>query len=497
LANDDSAQEKPSKMSAFSLIMLALGSIIGAGMFLGVGLTIQLAGPSIIIAYAIMGIVMYFNLSFLAELSLLDPEKGSFQTYAAKAFGPGAGFVIGWLYWISGILVMSSEATAAGIFSAVWFPGIPLWAFMLIYSVVLTVVNLSDPRGFGKLESGLAIVKVIALVGFILLAIVLVFLPLFGTAPGWRNITNTPFFPHGLSGFAGSLLLVFYAYSGASVVGLAITESDNPERTVPKVVLATSGLVTSFYVISVLFLLLLHPWTTYNASTSPYVSSLLPYRISAVQTLMNFVILTATLSAMSASMFGTSRMLNALAQQDEAPRFFRQVSQKAVPRRALLFTNAFLVGIAFLSYIIPNRIYLLVTGASGLLSLVNVLTISLAHWRLRPKLIVNHPNRRSHVPWYPVSNFFVALFFAGVFVSAFAISDQRASFILGLSLMVITSGVYFIVRRTLRSHSQIPPHTLAQDHIQTSSLDILHALKNLVHESQALIAERLRLKNRP
>ena len=491
MANDHPAQAQPSKMSAFSLTMLALGSIIGAGMFLGVGLTIQLAGPSIIIAYAIMGILMYFNLSFLAELSLLDPEKGSFQTYAAKAFGPGAGFVIGWLYWISGILVMSSEATAAGIFSAVWFPGIPLWAFMLLYSGVLTVVNLSDPRGFGKLESGLAIVKVIALAGFILLAIVLVFLPLFGTAPGWRNITNTPFLPHGLSGFAGSLLLVFYAYSGTSVVGLAITESENPERTVPKVVLATSGLVTSFYVISVLFLLLLHPWTTYNATTSPYVSSLLPYRISAVQTLMNFVILTATLSAMSASMYGTSRMLNALAQQGEAPRFFRQVSRKAVPRRALLFTNAFLIGIAFLSYIIPSKLYLLVTGASGLLSLVNVLTISLAHWRLRPKLVVNHPDHTSHVPGYPVSNLLVTLFFAGVFVSAFAIPDQRASFILGLSLMILTAGVYFVVRHTLNSQ------TLARDHIQDSSGNTLHTLKNLGYEAQRRISKRLRLKNRP
>jgi Gamma-aminobutyrate permease and related permeases len=496
LANYKSGQDKSLKMSAFSLTMLALGSIIGAGMFLGVGLTIQLAGPSIIIAYAIMGILMYFNLSFLAELSLLDPEKGSFQTYATKAFGPGAGFVIGWLYWISGILVMSSEATAAGIFSSVWFPGIPLWAFMLIYSVVLTVVNLTDPRGFGKLESGLAIVKVLALAGFILLSIALVFTPLFGTAPGWRNLTNTPFFAHGLSGFAGSLLLVFYAFSGTSVVGLAITESANPEKAVPKVVLATSGLVTSFYVVSVLFLLLLHPWTFYNASTSPYVSSLLAYRISAVQTLMNFVILTATLSAMSASMYGTSRMLNALAQQGEAPRFFCQVNRSGVPRRALLFTNAFLIGIAFLSYIIPNKLYLLVTGASGLLSLVNVLTISLAHWRLRPKLIVNHPNHTSHVPGYPASNLLVVLFFAGVFFSAFAIPDQRASFILGLSLMIITAGIYFVLHHALKFHPQLSQHSSGQDRLRTSSGNTLDTLKNLAHESQTRISKRFRIKDK-
>ncbi|WP_041275953.1 amino acid permease [Desulfosporosinus acidiphilus] len=490
-----SVQNKSSKMSAFSLTMLAIGSIIGAGMFLGVGLTIKLAGPSIILAYALMGILMYFNLSFLADLSLLDPEKGSFQTYASKAFGTGVGFVIGWLYWISGILVMSSEATAAAIFSALWFPGIPLWAFMLIYSVVLTVVNLADPRWFGKLESGLAIIKVIALIGFILLGIVLAFFPLLGTAPGWHNVTNTPFFAHGISGFAGSLLLVFYAFSGTSVVGLAISESSDPEKTVPKVVLSTSGIVTFFYVISVLFLLLLHPWTTYNASTSPYVSALLPYKIPIVQSLMNFVILTATLSAMSASMYGTSRMLNALAQQNEAPNFFNKVTPKAVPRRALLFTNAFLIAIAFLSYIIPNKIYLLVTGASGLLSLVNVLTISLAHWRLRQKLLEKRQDYKTHVLGYPTSNFIVTAIFVGVFFSAFAIPDQRASFFLGLSLIAVTAGVYFSVRHKLGAKSQWPISTAEHHEIPTTE-NSLHTLKHLAQETEKRISEGLRPKNR-
>ncbi|KLU64068.1 GABA permease [Desulfosporosinus acididurans] len=490
-----SIQDKSSKMSAFSLTMLAIGSIIGAGMFLGVGLTIRLSGPSIILAYAIMGILMYFNLSFLAELSLLDPEKGSFQTYAAKAFGPGVGFIIGWLYWISGILVMSSEATAAAIFSALWFPGIPLWAFIVIYTVILTGVNLSDPRGFGKLESGLAIVKVIALIGFIILGIVLVFFPLFGGAPGWHNISNTPFFVHGLSGFAGSLLLVFYAYSGTSVVGLAITESSDPEKTVPKVVLITSFLVTTFYVISVLFLILLHPWTTYNASTSPYVSALLPYKIPIVQSIMNFVILTATLSAMSASMYGTSRMLNALAQQGEAPHLFNKVTKKAVPRRALLFTNVFLVGIAFLSYVIPNKIYLLVTGASGLLSLVNVLTISLAHWRLRPKFLENRKDYKTHVIGYPVSNIIVTAIFIGVFFSAFAIPDQRASFFLGLSLIVITAGAYFFLRHKLGAKPQAP-ETIQNQHLAPTSENSLHNLQHLAQKTEKRISEGFRSKNK-
>ncbi|MDQ7092248.1 amino acid permease [Desulfosporosinus sp. PR] len=445
------------KMSAISLTMLALGSIIGAGMFLGSGSTIKSTGPSVIAAYVLLGLLMYFNLSFLAELSLLDPEQGSFQTYAGKAFGSGAGFVIGWLYWVSGILVMSSEVTAAAIFSSVWFPGIPLWLFVLVYSLALTLINLIDARGFGKVESLLAIIKVIALLGFILLSLVLIFTPWLGHPFGWKNLADTSFLPGGLSGFAGSLLLVFYAYSGTSVVGLAIADSENPERTVPKVVIATVGLTTILYVISIVCLLLLQPWSAYNVSASPYVTSLLAYKIGFAQHIMNFVILTAALSAMSASMYGTSRMLTALSRQGEAPRFFSVSNSKGVPFRALLFTNVFLLGIAFLSYLIPNRIYLLVTGASGLLSLINVLTISLSHWRLRPALMKNNPRFRSRVPWYPVSNMIVAVFFAGIFIFALAIPDQRPSFILGLGLILLTAAAYLVLHKKLPLRAEAEP----------------------------------------
>ncbi len=362
--------------------MMALGSIIGAGMFLGSGLTLQATGPSVLFAYILLGILMYFNLSFLAELSLFDPEKGSFQSYAAKAFGSGVGFVIGWLYWISGILVMSSEVTAAAIFFSIWLPTIPQWLFVLGLAGALTALNLLDARGFGKVESGLSIIKVIALIGFILLAASIAFTPWFGQAAGLRHLTSAPLFPHSWGGLAGSLLLVFYAYSGTSVVGLAIDQSKNPQKTVPKVVLATSILVIGLYVLSIFLILLLNPWSIYNASISPFISALASYHLSFVLNIMNFVILTAALSAMNASMFGVSRMLYALAEKGEAPSFFNHINRKNVPIKALLFSNAFLLLIAILSYFIPNQLYLLVTGASGLLSLVNIFTITLSHWKL-------------------------------------------------------------------------------------------------------------------
>lgn len=437
--------ERKEKLSPFSLTMLALGSIIGAGMFLGSGLTISAAGPSVLIAYAIFGILMYFNLSFLAELSLLDPEKGSFQSYAAKAFGEGAGFVVGWLYWISGVLVMASEVTAASIFTTAWFPGIPQWIFVLAFTLALSVVNLFDARGFGKLESALATVKVIALIGFILTTLILVFTSWLSPAIGWQNLRHTALFPTGLSGFAGSLLFVFFAYSGTSVVGLAINESDNPNRTVPQVVMATSGLVTVLYVISIALLFFLQPWTAYNASASPFVTALAANRIFAAQNIMNFVILTAALSAMNASMYGVSRMLYALSDQGDAPCYFLQRNTNNVPARAVLFSNSFLVGVAIVSFFIPNKLYLLVTGASGLLSLVNVLTITLAHRKLKPELTPKAEGHVFHAFGYPVSNIVIALIFGGIFISAFYIPDQRPSFIIGLGLMILVSLVYYII----------------------------------------------------
>lgn len=431
--------------------MTALGSIIGAGMFLGAGLTLRAAGPSVLLAYALLGILMYFNLSFLAELSLLDPEEGSFQSYAGKAFGTGTGFVIGWLYWISGILTMSSEVTAAAIFSGRWFPSVPQWMFVIGFALALTALNLIDARGFGKAESALSIVKVIALIGFIILGIVLVFTSWLQPPAGWHNLSSAPFFPRGTAGFAGSLLLVFYAYSGTSVVGLAINQSEKPAKTVPKVVLATSILVTLLYVGSLFLLLLVNPWSVYNASASPYVLSLQSSRIPFALDIMNFVILTAALSAMNASMFGVSRMLYALADKGEAPKYFFRLNRKKVPLRALLFSNAFLLGVGILSYFIPNQLYLLVTGASGLLSLVNVVTITFAHWKLYPRLApqAKEEARVFHVVGYPVSNFLVGAIFIFIFLSAFALPDQRPSFILGAALIILMGVIYFAVRTKL------------------------------------------------
>ncbi|KLU61413.1 GABA permease [Peptococcaceae bacterium CEB3] len=464
------AERRSKKMSGFSLTMTALGSIIGAGMFLGAGLTLQAAGPSVLLAYALLGILMYFNLSFLAELSLLDPEEGSFQSYAGKAFGTGTGFVIGWLYWISGILTMSSEVTAAAIFSGRWFPAVPQWMFVIGFALALTVLNLIGAKGFGQAESALSIVKVIALLGFIILGVVLVFTPWLQPPTGWHNLTSAPFFPRGTTGFLGSLLLVFYAYSGTSVVGLAINQSKKPQKTVPNVVLATSILVTLLYVGSLFLLLLVHPWSVYNASASPYVLSLQSSRIPFALDIMNFVILTAALSAMNASMFGVSRMLHALADKGQAPKYFFRLNRKNVPLRALLFSNAFLLGVGILSYLIPNQLYLLVTGASGLLSLVNVVTIALAHWKLYPRLASRAKEEAHvfHVTGYPVTNALVGAIFILIFLSAFALPDQRPSFILGAALIILMGIVYFAVRTKLVPQAGRPSAGTAERNTETN-----------------------------
>lgn len=439
-------------LSYFSLTMLALGSIIGAGMFLGSGLTVHTTGVSVVLAYLILGILMYFILSFLAELSLLDPEQGSFQSYAAKALGPGAGFVIGWLYWVSGIMVMSSEVTAAAIFTQTWFPNVPQWLLVLLFTGGLTAVNLVGSRGFGRVESALAIIKVLALVGFIGAGLFLLLGSQSGRMMGWQNLTGNSLFPGGFSGFAGSLLLVFFAYAGTSVVGLAINESDNPNRTVPRVVLATAVLVTSFYVVSIFLIVALRPWSAYDATTSPFVSALTAYRIYFAQNIMNFVVLTAALSAMSASMYGVSRMLYALAGQGEAPKYFLTRNAGKVPVPALMFSNSFLLVIAVLSYLIPGQLYLLVTGASGLLSIVNQLVITFSHWKLKPKLRSEHKKQIFQAPGYPVANFIAGCFLLAIFVMALAVPDQRPSFLVGLGFICGVTILYFLLGHEVKLH---------------------------------------------
>ncbi len=247
-------------LSTFQLTMMTLGTVVGGSFFLATAIAIKSAGPSIILGFILGGILVYFILSALSEMTVANPHPGSFRTYAAEAYGPFMGYLVGWVYWTGLVLAMSSEATAAALFIKSWFPYLSLPLLSIIIVGAVTFLNLLGASLLSKLESGLAAVKLIAIVIFIVLALVLILGLTAGRAPiGLGAIQTAVFFPNGIGGLAGSMLIVIFSYAGFEVIGLAASEARNPQKTVPRAIKATVISLIGLYIAVIALLLPLIP----------------------------------------------------------------------------------------------------------------------------------------------------------------------------------------------------------------------------------------------
>ncbi len=249
-------------MSVLHLTMMGLGTVVGGSFFFGLSLALHAAGPSVILSYLIGGAIVYVILFSLSEMTVADPAPGSFRTFAGKAYGPGLGFVVGWVYWTGLILAMSSEATAASILIKSWFPGISVGLLGAAIIIGVTLLNLLGAERLSKLESGLAVIKLLAIVGFIILGLALI-VGFFPGNPqvGFGELTREPIFAGGIGGIAGSMLMVLFTYAGFEIIGLAASETKDPQKTVPRAIIFTViGLIT-LYVGAVAVLLPLIPTT--------------------------------------------------------------------------------------------------------------------------------------------------------------------------------------------------------------------------------------------
>jgi L-asparagine transporter-like permease len=227
-------------LSAWQLTMMAMGCVIGGSFFLGSAVAIQAAGPAIIISFILGGILVYFILYALSEMTVANPNSGSFYTFTAKVFGPGAGFVVGWVYWTGMVFAMSSEATAVSILVREWYPriSIPILGSSIIIGV--TLLNLLGASKLSKLESSLSIVKVLAVIAFIVIAVLLIIGLIRGVNPvGVGELANEPLMPGGIKSIAGSMLIVIFSYAGFEIIGLAASEAEDPHKTIPRAIAYT------------------------------------------------------------------------------------------------------------------------------------------------------------------------------------------------------------------------------------------------------------------
>ncbi|MGW1765195.1 amino acid permease [Streptomyces sp. NPDC002073] len=377
------------------LTMLGLGGVIGAGLFVGSGAGISVAGPGIIVSYLLAGTLAMLVMRMLGEMSAAMPASGSFSVHAERALGRWAGFSVGWLYWFLLVVVLAVEATGAAKIANGWLPGVPQWTWVLIFMVVFTVSNLAAVRNFGEFEFWFAALKVGAIVLFLVLGGLAIAGLLPDTDPiGLANLTGQGgFLPHGWSGVISGVLAVVFAFGGLEVVTIAAAESDDPARAVARAVRSAVWRILFFYVGSMLVIVTLLPWNTAKPDESPYVAVLDSIGVGSAGQIMNVVVFVALLSALNANLYGSSRMVFSLAERGEAPQALLKVSGGGVPRRAVFASVAFGFVSVVLNLLWPETVFLYMLNAVGAVLLFVWALIAVSQLMLRRRIERETPER--------------------------------------------------------------------------------------------------------
>lgn len=430
-------------LSPWQLTMMALGTVIGGSFFLGSSVAIEAAGPAVIVSYIIGGILVYIILFALSEMTVANPDTGSFRTFATLAFGPGAGFTVGWVYWTGMVLAMSSEATAVSILIREWIPKVSISILGSSIIIGVTLLNLLGADKLSKIESSLAAVKLFAIVSFIILAVLLI-LGLMPGIPGIGagEIVKEPLLPRGIRGVAGSMLLVISSYAGFEIIGLAASESDNPRRTVPKAISYTVISLVGAYIISVVVLLPLVPTSALNENISPMVAALNRWGIGWAGTAINFVLITAILSTMLAAMFGLGRIMRSLASEGHAPKWLRD--ERNVPYRGILFSGfAMLLGL-WVGLMLP-RVYLFLVSSGGFALLFTYAVIVATHIRFRKKYGCP-PEGKCQMPGYPITSWLALISLVIIIASMPFVPGQASGLIAGVIIVSAYALLYIAVK---------------------------------------------------
>jgi GABA permease len=419
--------------------MIALGGVIGAGLFVGSGVVIKAAGPAAVVSFAITGMLVVLVMRMLGEMAVAQPMAGSFYEYARVAFGDRpalgelAGFVTGWMYWYFWVIVVALEAVAGAGLVQFWLPGQPAWLLSLVLLLALTVTNLISVRVFGEFEFWFASIKVAAIIVFLLLATLYVLGLWPGVPVDAANLTaHGGFAPNGwLPVLTGAVSATGF-YFGAEIVTVAAAEAAEPAKAVAR---ATNSVITRvliFYVGSILLVVCLVPWNSTGIAT-PYVSALAAMHVPGAAQIMNAVVLTAVLSALNSGLYASSRMLFALTRRGDAPRGFDRLNRRGVPVRAILLGTVFGYGAVVMSYVSPDTIFAFLVDSYGTVAIFVYVLIAVSQLRLRARLEREDPARLRLRMWgYPYLTYVAIAGMLAIVLAMAFIPEQRRPLVFGI-----------------------------------------------------------------
>lgn len=431
------------------LHFIALGSAIGTGLFYGSASAIQAAGPSVILVYLLGGLVVYFLLRALGEMSVRYPITGSFAEYARAYLGNWAGYITGWMFAFEMVIVALADLTAMGIYMQFWFPSTPQWIWVTATLLIVGGANLATVKAFGELEFAFTIIKVGAVIAMIVGGFAVLAFGLSDAATtGPANLTNDGgFFPNGSAGMIASFILVLFAFGGTEIVGVASAEAEHPEDSVPKAVNTIPVRILIFYVLAILVILMINPWATITGEQSPFVQIFETLGVNWAAGLLNFVVVTAAISAINADLFGAGYVLSGLAKQKLAPTIMAKQLRGVPVMSIVILVIVMIIGV-ILNAVIPENVFEIIASLATFATIYVWLMILLAHVASRRGMTAQDvASLKYKVPFWPYGQYFAIVFIVFTFGIMVWQPDYRISLAVGVGFIIIMSGVFYLTGR--------------------------------------------------
>ncbi|WP_440604537.1 amino acid permease [Bacillus sp. GB_SG_008] len=429
-------------ITARHIMMMALGGTIGAGLFKGSSTAIDMAGPSVIIAYLFGGIILMFVMKGMAHMALENRQARTFRDLIQPVLGKYAGYFLDWIYWKMWVLNIAAESLVAATFLQYWFPNIQIWVLSLIVSIAVTIVNLFSVKLFAETEYWLALLKITVIVLFIIFGFIVLFVPFqTHTAIGFSNLSSHGgFFPNGMHGLISAMLVVIYSYGGAEMIGVTLAETKNPEKAIPKAVRGTLIRIISFYILPFFIIVSLIPWNQVNGvPESPFVMVFKAIGIPYADHVMNAIILLAIISSMNAGLYASSRIVYTQAQDGQLPKIFTKLSPKKVPIYAILAcTSSLYVGV-LISLFAGSKTFNYLMGSLAYTVLCIWIIITLAYLKIR---VQQWKQNTYSARYFPYTTLVSLLILISILVSVVATTSIMVTIITFCIYLLITL-IYF------------------------------------------------------
>jgi AAT family amino acid transporter len=436
-------------LSRGQIVMMGLGGSIGTGLFMGSGIAIGYAGPAVMISYAIAAFAAMTIIFSLSEMAVMHPAAGSFGVYAEVYLNPWAGFVARYTYWMAEVVAVGGEAVAAGLYMTYWFPAIPVWVWSVGFAAILVWVNTRPVQNFGTFEYWFAMIKVTAIVGFIILGGAAIF-GVGQPAVGFHNLVGLPggFMPHGLKGVWMAVLVGIFSFVGVELVAVTSGETPDPTKTIPIALRSMAFRLALFYLLALTIVVSIIPWTQTGAKVvaeSPFVRIFAHTGIAYAAGIMNFVVLTAALSSMNSNLYLCSRMMCSLGRGGYAPRVLGKLSATGAPTAGVLISGAGILAAAAVSKLTPLAYnYLFGIALFGMLFVWIIILASHLAFRRRHRA-EDLPVRAPFFPWLQIAGLGVL----GAVLITMGLDTQfwNVSWIVGVPWLVLVSLAYWIWKR--------------------------------------------------